>query len=277
MACWSTSAIRRRTRTTPSGPCGRGWISSTAIAPLKAQLAADKGLRLAVRLGIHTGLVVVGAMGTRGRQESLAVGDTPNITARLQGLAAPDTVVISDATWRLVQGYFACLVYQRGVPPQATYTFKHALIQDAAYQSLLRSTRQQYHQRLAQVLAERFPEMIETQPELLAHHYTEAGLSALAVVYWQRAGKRASERSAYVEAISHLRKGLAVLQMLPDTPSTSAARTGVADHAWPGVDCYQGVWGSGSGTGLHPGAGAMSADGGDAGRVPCPAGTVGLS
>ena len=79
-----------------------------AIAPLKAQLAADKGLRLAVRLGIHTGLVVVGAMGTRGRQESLAVGDTPNITARLQGLAAPDTVVISDATWRLVQGYFAC-------------------------------------------------------------------------------------------------------------------------------------------------------------------------
>jgi class 3 adenylate cyclase len=79
-----------------------------AIAPLKARLAADKGLRLAVRLGIHTGLVVVGAMGTRGRQEALAVGDTPNIAARLQGLAAPDTLVISDATRRLVQGYFAC-------------------------------------------------------------------------------------------------------------------------------------------------------------------------
>ena len=61
-----------------------------------------------MRLGIHTGLVVVGAMGTRGRQEALAVGDTPNIAARLQGLAAPDTVVISDATWRLVEGYFAC-------------------------------------------------------------------------------------------------------------------------------------------------------------------------
>jgi predicted ATPase len=111
------------------------------------------------------------------------------------------------------------LVYQRGVPPQAIYTFKHALIQDAAYQSLLRSTRQQYHQRIAQVLAEQFPETAETQPELLAQHYTEAGLSALAVVYWQRAGKRASERSAYVEAISHLRKGLEVLQMLPDTPA----------------------------------------------------------
>src|SRR4029453_4942946 len=110
-------------------------------------------------------------------------------------------------------------LYQRGVPPQATYLFKHALIQDAAYQSLLRSTRQQYHQRIAQAVAERFPETVETQPELLAHHYTEAGLSTQAVVYWQRAGKRASERSAYVEAIGHLRKGLEVLQMLSDTPA----------------------------------------------------------
>jgi class 3 adenylate cyclase/predicted ATPase len=134
----------------------------------------------------------------------------------LQVVSPLDDATLQHSLRQLVE---AELVYQRGVPPQATYTFKHALIQDAAYQSLLRSTRQQYHQRLAQVLAERFPEMIETQPELLAHHYTEAGLSALAVVYWQRAGKRASERSAYMEAISHLRKGLAVLQMLPDTPA----------------------------------------------------------
>ena len=67
------------------------------------------------------------------------------------------------------------VLYQRGMPPHATYTFKHALVQDAAYQSLLRSTRQQYHQRTAQVLAERFPDLAETQPELLAQHYTEAG------------------------------------------------------------------------------------------------------
>ena len=73
------------------------------------------------------------------------------------------------------------LLYQRGVPPQATYLFKHALIQEAAYQSLLKSTRQQYHQRIAQVLEARFPEVTETQPELLAHHYTEAGLGAQAV------------------------------------------------------------------------------------------------
>ena len=74
---------------------------------------------------------------------------------------------------RLVE---AELLYQRGQPPQATYRFKHALIQDAAYQSLLKSTRQQYHQRIAQVLEARFPGTAETQPELLAHHYTEAGL-----------------------------------------------------------------------------------------------------
>ena len=68
-------------------------------------------------------------------------------------------------------------------PPQATYRFKHALIQDAAYQSLLRSTRQQYHQHIAQVLEQQFPETVDTQPELLAHHYTEAGLIAQAVGY----------------------------------------------------------------------------------------------
>src|SRR6266568_73725 len=79
-----------------------------AMATLNARLVPDKGFRLAVRVGIHTGLVVVGEMGGAGRQEQLALGDTPNVAARLQGLAVPDTAVISDATWRLVQGYFAC-------------------------------------------------------------------------------------------------------------------------------------------------------------------------
>jgi tetratricopeptide (TPR) repeat protein len=97
---------------------------------------------------------------------------------------------------------------QRGALPQATYLFKHALIQEVAYQSLLKSTRQQYHQRIVQVLVERFPETAETQPELLAHHATEAGLAAQAVGYWYTAGQRTHERSAHVEAIGHLRKGL---------------------------------------------------------------------
>src|SRR5262249_19587298 len=109
------------------------------------------------------------------------------------------------------------LVYQRGLPPQATYTFKHALIQDAAYQSLLKSTRQHYHQRITEVLEAQFPETVEGQPELLAHHCTEAGLTEQAVTYWYKAGQRASEGSAHAEAIAHLRQGLELLKALPET------------------------------------------------------------
>jgi predicted ATPase len=107
-------------------------------------------------------------------------------------------------------------LYETRLFPERAYTFKHALTQQVAYQSLLTRTRQRYHQQLAQVLAAQ-PETAETQPELLAHHYTEAGLAAPAVGYWQRAGERSSARSAYVEAVGHLTRGLAVLQTLPDT------------------------------------------------------------
>src|SRR5262249_34083879 len=122
------------------------------------------------------------------------------------------------AVWRgLVQLVKAEVLYQQGVPPQATYTFKHALLQDMAYQSVLRSTRQQYHQRIAQMLETRFAETIETQPELLAQHYTAAGLREPAMGYWQRAGQRAYPLSAYVEAISHCTQGLEVLKTMPET------------------------------------------------------------
>src|SRR5262249_19324869 len=110
------------------------------------------------------------------------------------------------------------LVYQRGVPPQATYLFKHALIQDTPYQSLLKSKRQQYHQQIVHVLEEQFPEIKETQPELLAHHYTEAGLIRQAIPYWQQAGQRAFQHSAYVETVNHLTTGLELLKALPDSP-----------------------------------------------------------
>jgi class 3 adenylate cyclase/predicted ATPase len=133
----------------------------------------------------------------------------------LQAVSPLDEATLQHSLGQLVE---AELLSQRGVPPQATYTFKHALIQDAAYQSLLRSTRQQYHREIARVLEARFPETRETQPELVAHHYTEAGLAEQAAGYWQRAGQRAIERSAHVEAISHLCKGLEVLKTLSDTP-----------------------------------------------------------
>jgi class 3 adenylate cyclase/tetratricopeptide (TPR) repeat protein len=109
------------------------------------------------------------------------------------------------------------LLYQRGQPPQFRYIFKHALIQDAAYQSLLKSTRYHYHQRIAHVLEDQFPDIAESQPELVAHHYTEAGLLAQALPYWQRAGQRAIARSANSEAINHLLKGLQLLGGLPET------------------------------------------------------------
>jgi predicted ATPase len=98
-----------------------------------------------------------------------------------------------------------------------TLTFKHTLTREAAYQSLLHSTRQQYHQQIAHILAECFPETVETQPELLAYHYTEAGLGAHAIRYWYRAGQRAAERPAHREAIEHLTNGLKMLSSLPDT------------------------------------------------------------
>jgi predicted ATPase len=126
-----------------------------------------------------------------------------------------DDATLQRELGRLVE---AELVYQRGLPPQATYTFKHALIQDAAYESLLRSTRQGYHRRIADVLAERFPETAQSQPELLARHYTEAGLNEQAVDYWYKAGQKATQRSAYVEAVNHITQGLEMLKTLPDSP-----------------------------------------------------------
>ena len=133
----------------------------------------------------------------------------------LQAVSPLSEVTLQQGLAQLVD---AELVYQRGLRPRSRYVFKHALIQDAAYQSLLRSTRQQYHQHIAQVLEGQFAEIVETQPELVAHHYTEASLVAQAIPYWHRAGQRAHARSAHVEAIGHLTKGLEVLQRLPDTP-----------------------------------------------------------
>jgi predicted ATPase/class 3 adenylate cyclase len=109
-------------------------------------------------------------------------------------------------------------LYETRLFPERAYTFKHALTQQVAYQSLLTSTRQRYHAQLAQALEAHFPETVETQPELLAHHYTEAGLAEQAVGYWQRAGQRDLERSANLEAVAHLTKGLELLTTLPDTP-----------------------------------------------------------
>jgi predicted ATPase len=109
------------------------------------------------------------------------------------------------------------LVFQRGSPPDAVYNFKHALVQDAAHASLLRSSRQQLHAQIADALETHFAELADSQPELLAQHYAEAGLVEKSVAYWGRAGRRSAARSAMAEAAAQFEKGLEQLSLLPET------------------------------------------------------------
>lgn len=110
------------------------------------------------------------------------------------------------------------LAFRRGTPPEATYTFKHALVQDAAYDSLLKSRRQALHAKIARMLEEHFPAARDTEPELLAHHLTAAGETETAIGYWQKAGELALKRLALNEAISHLNKGMEIIGTLPQSP-----------------------------------------------------------
>src|SRR5262249_51449952 len=316
------------------------------------QLSASGHEPLHARIGIATGLVVVGDLiGSGEAQERGVAGETPNLAARLQSLAEPDTVIIADGTRRLVGDLFelselalaalkgfaepvrawrvlgeghaesrframhgtrltpfvgrgeelnlvlsrwqhakegsgqvvllsgepgigksrlvlslrerlhdepkavaqigACLgrefdhellsavvplpeaelaaaldqlvaaelVFRRGVPPATTYVFKHALVRDAAYESLLRKRRRSLHARIANAIETRFARTLDAQPELVAHHFSEAGLPEKAIGYWLQAGRLAAGRSANVEAVAHLRAGLASINGLP--PSVS--------------------------------------------------------
>lgn len=134
--------------------------------------------------------------------------------ALLTALALLDDATLQHDLAQLVQ---AGILSQHGVPPQAQYRFRHALIQDAAYQSLLRRTRRHYHRHIAAVLEAQFPETCDTQPEILAHHYTQATCHSQAVPYWRRAGQRALERSAYVEAIQYFSNGLEALHQVTES------------------------------------------------------------
>jgi class 3 adenylate cyclase/tetratricopeptide (TPR) repeat protein len=124
---------------------------------------------------------------------------------------------VDDALAQLTE---SGLAFRRGTPPEATYTFKHALVQDAAYDSLLKSRRQELHGRIARVIQERFPAIAEAQPELLAHHLTECGRLEEAAKAWERAGDHAVSLPAFVEGVAHFQRGLEILESLP----ASAAR-----------------------------------------------------
>jgi predicted ATPase len=120
------------------------------------------------------------------------------------------------------------LVFQRGAPPDAVYSFKHALVQDAAHGSLLRNTRQQLHAQIAAALEAQSPELMDTQPELFAQHYAEAGLVEKSVAYWSKAGRRSAARSAMAEAAAQLQKGLDQLALLADNREPSDATSNYA-------------------------------------------------
>ena len=123
---------------------------------------------------------------------------------------------LQDTLQRLVD---AGLVFQRGTPPEAAYLFKHALVQDTAYSTLLRGPRRQLHARIAEALTAHYPELMDSQPELFAQHYAEAGLVEESAAYWGKAGHRSAARSAMAEAAGQFRKGLDQLALLPDTPA----------------------------------------------------------
>jgi tetratricopeptide (TPR) repeat protein len=112
----------------------------------------------------------------------------------------------------------AGLLYRRGVAPADRFVFKHALVQDAALDSMLRRTRQSVHKRIAEVLEADFPAISSNEPEVVAHHYSQAGDTERAVHYWCQAGQRAARRSAYVETVSHLTEALRSLSTFPESP-----------------------------------------------------------
>ena len=155
---------------------------------------------------------------------------------------------LEDALARLVASE---LVFQRGAIPQAVYTFKHALVQDAAYDSLLKAKRQELHAAIAGALVSRTGPRDDVAPELLAHHYTAAGMTSVAVRWWHRAGEHAMHRTAMAEAIAHLEHALALNATLPEEPErdfmeleirSALGTSRMALHGWSAVqvgECLQ--------------------------------------
>ncbi len=121
----------------------------------------------------------------------------------------------------------AGLAFRRGTPPTATYTFKHALLQDAAYDSLLKSRRQALHGRIARVIEARFPGMKDTEPELIAHHYTAAAMNAVAIPFWHKASTNAMDRVALVDALAHGARGLALIDAVSDPTDRARQELGL--------------------------------------------------
>jgi len=179
-------------------------------------------------------------------QIGAAIGRTFNYEL-IAAVAPIPQAQLDDA---LVQLSESGLAFRRGTPPDAIYTFKHALVQDAAYDSLLKSRRQELHGKIARVIEERFPHIKTTEPEVLAHHLTEAGLREAAVPLWKAAGDLAVKRMAAPEAISHLNRGLELVSSLPWSSQRDASELGLrfllgiawwALKGWPAQELWTSV------------------------------------
>jgi class 3 adenylate cyclase/tetratricopeptide (TPR) repeat protein len=184
---------------------------------LDAGPPGGSGLAAAIPMSLHDSLIA------RLDRLGAAARDVANVGAAI-GRAFPHEllaalVVKSDA--ELLAALRALirsgLVQRSGMPPAATYRFKHALIRDAAYESLLRADRQELHSRVAAVLSAQFPHLPESEPELLAYHLSQSGASIEAIPYWERAGLRAASRASHVEAAGHFGTALRSLRSLPDS------------------------------------------------------------
>ena len=156
----------------------------------------------------------------------------------LAAVAAPrNETEVRNALGRLVE---AGLLFQHDTPPEASYAFKHALVQDAAYSTLLRKQHRQLHRSIAERLEKYYPAVVQGQPELLAHHCSEAGLHQSAITYWTAAGERAVRRAANTEAVRHFRRALALLDAEPDTPECATAEIKILAQLGPAMMSAQG-------------------------------------
>jgi tetratricopeptide (TPR) repeat protein len=204
-----------------------------AIAGLGAQAGATADTLQASllarldRLAPVRELAQIGAALGRQFSHGLIAAVAPMLPARLD-----------DALAQLIA---AELIYRRGTPPDAEYTFKHALVQDAAYGTLLRSRRQQLHAHIAATLEDRFPEIVAAQPAVLANHCEEGGLSEKAVQHWLAAGRQAWARSAAAEAAALLRRGLALVPALPDGDRRRETELGLLMALRPALGITKGL------------------------------------
>lgn len=172
--------------------------------------AYEKGFDLAVPSTLQDSLIarLDNLSGSRAIAQIGAVLGREFSFDLLQAVAQKEKAALEQDLAQLVA---AELLYKRGVGTQATYIFKHALIQDTAYETLLRSKRQQLHQQVVTVLEQQFPGLVETQPELLAHHLMEAGLKEKALLMWEKAGQKAMKQNTSVAAVHHFQKAIALL------------------------------------------------------------------